>query len=82
MVAIFDAVSGQRVTDADVGAFLLGIGSARSEHRLELMAVNGAMTYGAFMKMPGNGAYRIRMEIHRRKTDHPVIATFDYSGAD
>lgn len=82
MVALFDSASGQRVTDADVDAFLLGIGSARSEHRLEPMTVNGALTYGAFMQMPGNGAYRIRVEIRHRKTDAPVVATFDYGGSN
>ncbi len=82
VVALFDAPSGQRITDAKVTAFIVGVGTARSGHVLEKMTIAGAVTYGNYLPLPGPGPYRIRVDIARPGKAGVVSATFTYARAD
>jgi len=79
VVALFDAKTGARITDARIRA---GVGNRSYNHEpdkaLEPMEINGAMTYGNFFSMPGEGLWRIHLEILRAGTPRPVEADFAY----
>lgn len=77
VVALFDAASGKRITEADVRIGGASIGMAASRKRAEPMLVNNAITYGNYVSMPGLGPYKIVVEI-RRKAGKPVEVEFDY----
>jgi hypothetical protein len=82
VVALFDAGTGARISDARVRA---GVGASSYDHapdrELEPMAVNGAMSYGGFFLMQGNGLYRIHLEILRPGATRPIEAQFVYEHA-
>lgn len=79
VVALFDAQSGARITDARIRA---GVGDRSYNHApdtpLEPMQVNGAMSYGNFFLMQGEGLWRIHLEILRPGMSHPLEAEFGY----
>lgn len=82
VVALFDAKSGARITDAQVRA---GAGDRSYNHEpdttLEPMEINGAMSYGNFFLMQGAGVWRIHLEIRRPGMANPVEADFGYDRA-
>jgi hypothetical protein len=75
MVALFNAGTGARITDARVRASVDG---RPSEKSLEPMEVNGLMTYGNFFALGGRGVRRIRVEILRAGKPAPIEADFAY----
>ena len=79
VVALFDAKSGARVTDAEIRAAVRDrSGSHASDAVLAPMEINGAMSYGNFFLMEGTGLWRIQLEIRRPGAAHPVAADFAY----
>lgn len=81
VVALFDAESGTRITDARVRA---GIGNRSSGHGsaqwLEPMLINGTVTYGGFLRTAERGSWRIHLEI-QRPGRAPTKAEFAYEHA-
>lgn len=79
VVALFDAKTGARINDARIHA---GVGNRSYNHEpdkvLEPMEINGAMTYGNFFPIQGNGLWRIHLEILRAGAPHAVEADFAY----
>jgi hypothetical protein len=79
VIALFDARTGARITDARVRA---GVGNRSYNHEpdksLEPMEVNGAMSYGNFFLLQGDGVWRIHLEIRRPGATRPVEANFGY----
>lgn len=79
VVALFDAKSGARITDARIRA---GVGDRSYNHEpdqwLSAMTINGMMTYGAFFAMEGEGPWRIHLEISRPGLAKPIEASFAY----
>lgn len=79
IVALFDAKSGTRISDARVRA---GVGERSYQHEpdtwLEPMQIAGTTTYGNFFSMPGTALYRIHLEIYRPGMKQPVRADFAY----
>ncbi len=79
VVALFDAKSGARITDAQVRA---GVGDRSYNHEpditLEPMEINGAMSYGNFFSMPREGVWRVHLEVRRPGMTQPVEADFSY----
>ena len=79
VVALFDASSGARISDARVRA---GVGESSYDHapdrELEPMPVNGVMSYGGFFLMQCLGPYRIHLEILRPGATRPIEAQFAY----
>ncbi|MBI2313929.1 MAG: hypothetical protein HYU77_15635 [Betaproteobacteria bacterium] len=78
LVAIFDARTGARVTDAVVSASVAEPGLNAEIRRLDPMPVAGAMSYGNFFRMPGKGPYRITVKISRPGAAQPVDVSFEY----
>jgi hypothetical protein len=79
VVALFDAKSGARISDARVRA---GVGNRSYNHEpdtwLEPMEIAGTTTYGNFFPMPGAGLWRIHLEIFPAGAKQPVRADFAY----
>lgn len=63
IVALFNAVTGKRVTDAKVSAQISQPGFALPEETLEPMRIAGTITYGNFFDLSRPGVYRIRLSI-------------------
>lgn len=82
VVAVFDAKTGARITDARIRA---GVGDRSYNHEpdksLEPMEINGMMTYGNFFLMQGAGVWRIHLQILRPGASRPVEADFAYEHA-
>ena len=78
VVALFDAASGKRITDAQVKIGGASIGMAASRKKAEPMLVNNVVTYGNYVSMPGPGPYKIQIEIRRPGVSKPVEVEFDY----
>lgn len=78
VVALFDAASGKRVTDAQVKIGGASIGMAASRMKAEPMLVNSLVTYGNYVSLPGQGPYRIQIEIRRPGVSKPIEVEFDY----
>lgn len=79
VVAVFDAGSGARVEDAEVGAIVAGLGHvAETRLRLEPMRVAGTVTYGGFAALPDPGCYTIAVEVRRPGAEGPARVEFAY----
>lgn len=65
VVAIFDAASGARITDAKVTARVASLGLAGSQRALEPMIIADTVTYGNYFNLPDKGRYRISLQITR-----------------
>lgn len=66
VVAIFDAATGARVTDARVGATVSGLGHiGETRIALEPMLTEGVVTYGGFVSLAGHDRYTLVIEIRR-----------------
>lgn len=66
VVALFEATSGARVTNAEVGANVSGMGHiAETRIALEPMLTEGVVTYGGFVSLAGRDRYTITIEIRR-----------------
>jgi hypothetical protein len=78
VVALFDAASGKRITDAQVKIGGASIGMAASRKKAEPMLINNVTTYGAYITLPGPGPYKIQVEIRRPGAGNAVEVEFDY----
>ena len=65
VAAIFDAASGERVSDVDVTAEVSGLGLAGSKKKLEPMQIEGTTTYGGFFDLPGADLYTVKLTVER-----------------
>jgi hypothetical protein len=78
VVAIFDAASGARVSDATVTARVSGLALSGSEKTLEPMNIGDTITYGGFFNLPGLDLYTIRITVRRTGSQQPVVLDFRY----
>ena len=78
VVALFDAASGQRVTNAQVKIGGASIGMAATRMKAEPMLVNSLVTYGNYVSLPGQGPYKIQIEIRRPGVSKLIEVEFDY----
>ena len=76
VVAIFDAATGARVTDAKVSAQVASLGLSGPTRELEPMTIADTVTYGNYFTLPGRGPYRMLIEIGRAQKVTKM--TFDY----
>lgn len=65
VVAIFDATTGARITDAKVEARVSSLGLVGPQKTLEQMAIASTITYGNYFDLPEKGPYTIDIEIER-----------------
>lgn len=75
-VAIFDAASNARVTDAAVTAKVSGLASAAHEKRLEPMTIADAIAFGTLFNLYPD-LYTITVTV-QRPGSQPVAADFTY----
>lgn len=84
VVSLFDARTGERITDAAVIAAVTPLGMAPTEKRLDAMQINDTTTYGNFFDMPvSSGPFRIALKITRPTipAHEAVRAEFEYRPA-
>ncbi|WP_454618792.1 hypothetical protein [Bradyrhizobium cenepequi] len=77
VAAIFDAATGERVSDAAVTAEVSGLGLSGSKQRLEPMQIAGTTTYGGFVNLPGFDLYTVKVSVQRGGAT-PVVLQFKY----
>lgn len=77
VVAIFDAASGARISDASVAAKVSGLGLAGPERALEPMPIANTITYGGFFELPGADLYTVRVTV-KRPAQAPIVLDFRY----
>jgi len=78
LAAIFDAATGDRVSNARVTAQVSGIGLAGAKKKLEPMQIASTTTYGGFFDVPGFDLYTVRLTIARPGEPQPVVFNFKY----
>jgi hypothetical protein len=79
MVAIFDAKTGARITDAQVRARVEEVGLTREEKALESMQAAGAVTYGNFFRMAGQGTFRVTVQVRLPGTTRMTELQFEHT---
>ena len=78
-IALFDANTGQRISDAVVRARVSTATAAGPEKTLEPVTVTDAHTYGNYFAMAGAGPYEITVQIRRTGAPEPIQARFAYA---
>ena len=78
IVAIFNSVTGERVTDASVTAKVTQPGFELPEKTLEPMKISDTVTYGNFFDLVKPGIYRIRLSISRPGSARPIVVDLLY----
>jgi hypothetical protein len=78
VIAIFDATSGARVSDASVTAQVSGVGLAGARKKLDPMEIASTVTYGGYFDLPGRDLYTIGLTIERPGQPKPVRLEFKY----
>ncbi len=79
MVALFDAKSFERITDASVKATVSEIGLAGKTKALEPFTIAKALTYGNYFEMPTQTVYRVKVEVRRPGSRKVIEAKFEYT---
>lgn len=82
VLAIFDAESGQRVSQAEVVTHITLVGGASTTKRLELMKINELASFGAFVPVGAPGIYKIRFEVRRPGVEGTASAEFEHRVAE
>jgi cytochrome c5 len=77
-VALLDANSGQRITDAAVKARVSTSTGAGPEKTLEPMTIAGSRTYGGYFAMAGGGPYMVNLQIRRPGAPDAIQTQFQY----
>lgn len=79
LVALFDAATGRRITDAGVTAVVHGLRHTPEDRiALEPMPIGGARAYGGFATLPARDYYRIEVEVLRAGGAAAVRAVFPH----
>lgn len=79
LVALFDAKSGARISDAIVKGHVSGLGhTGITQIDLQPMTIADTITYGAYVSLPGDDRYTIRLEITPPSGRTPIKAEFGY----
>jgi hypothetical protein len=78
IVAIFNSVTGDRITDAAVTASVTRPGFAPPAKPLEPMKIADTISYGNFFDLPSDGDYRIRLSITRKDKPRPAVIDLTY----
>ena len=78
VVALFDAKTTDRITDARVSARVEQLGLTADHKDLGPMQIAGTISYGNFFRMAGKGLCKIRIVVKRKGVDHPIEFSFEY----
>ena len=77
-VALFDSVSGARITDAAVVATVAEAGLGGTPSTLEPFTIGDAQTYGAYFELQPRQHYEVRIEATFAGGQRTVEQSFDY----
>lgn len=77
VVALFDARTGARVSDARVTVRVTPPGMAGEEKALQPMQIGETPSYGNYFAMPGKGRYRIVVRAERPNSTGYTEAVFE-----
>ncbi len=78
VVAVLDAKTGDRVSDATVFARIAPLGFSGKRKLLEPMAIAQTTTYGEFFDLPSSDSYVLNVEIKRPHIGKTVKADFTF----
>jgi len=78
VVAIFDAKTGLRISNAQVRARVSETGQAGPRKKLEPMLIQGTVAYGDYFTMPTPGPYKVEIEIVQPGATTPTTVVFDF----
>lgn len=79
VIALFDAKTFERITDAEITASVEGLGHVgRTTKKLERMDIADAPTFGGYFPFQGSDKFTIRLEIKTAKRAKPTIVEFNY----
>ncbi|MHB1216393.1 MAG: hypothetical protein ACYCY9_15555 [Thiobacillus sp.] len=78
VVAIFDANTGLRISNAQVEARVSETGHTGLRKKLEPMLIQGTVTYGDYFTLPTPGPYKVEIEIVQPGATTPTTVVFDY----
>jgi hypothetical protein len=79
VIALFDAKTFERITDAEVTASVEGLGHVgRTTKKLERMDIADAPTFGGYFSFQGVDKFTIRVEIKTAKRTKPTVVEFNY----
>lgn len=78
IVAVFNAVNGERIIDAKVTASMTRPGPETPPKPLQPMKIANTVTYGNFFDLPEDGIYRIRLSITRKGSMRPIEIDLTY----
>jgi cytochrome c5 len=77
-IALFDAASGKRISDATVRARVSTTRSAGPEKPLDIITIADAPTFGNYFAMGGTGPFEIDVHIRRPGAADTIDAKFEY----
>jgi hypothetical protein len=78
VIALVDAKTGTRITNATVVARVAEVGLAGQEKTLQPMEIAGTETYGDYFEMAGNGPFHISVLIRLAGTSQDIKAEFEH----
>lgn len=78
LIALFDAESFERITDAEVTATVSEIGLAGQTKRLEPFTVAEALTYGNYFEFRPRTHYRVRIDVKRPGAEGASRVEFEF----
>lgn len=78
VVALFDARTGVRISNAQVRARVTESGRAGPRKKLEPMLMQGSVTYGDYFTLPTPGPYKVEIEIVQPGATTPTAVVFEY----
>ena len=76
VVALFEGDTGKRITNARVTATMAEIGLAGRTKELDVMEINGTVTWGNYFYLPNHEAYRVIVQIQRPGVSGAIEASF------
>ncbi len=79
VIALFDAKTGARITDAAVYASMKGPKRFRAEKKLEPMLVASAPSYGNYFSPYATGSYRIAVRVRLPAATRDIRASFTWT---
>ncbi|RZF25007.1 hypothetical protein EVC45_35830 [Paraburkholderia sp. UYCP14C] len=78
VVALFDHLTQERISDASVTAAVREIGLGETRRKLEPMGSGDTISYGAYFEMSGAGPYRVKLNVRRPDRPGTVSGEFEY----
>jgi len=78
VIALFDAKTNERISDAEVSASVSEIAMAPETKKLEPMAIANTITYGNYFQMAGSGPFKIAVAVRLHGSTQQIKAEFEH----